>query len=562
MFPTERDSLVDFQDLWLSALSQRRTKWSLCGSLLRACVRKRVGRKFFASASPRSLVTPSRNQGVDALLIAAVFGLGIAALHLVSAAAGYPFYRDQHLGTAIEYARHGVDLLRPRIVGFTATDTPVPQELPVWQALAGLALRAGGGGWGWANAVSLFLFFAMLGPFYVLVRNWTTPRIAAWSLAFLLAQPIVILYAGVAGADGWSLAVCVGFLCCADRMLTTGRWGWCGAAAFFAALAAVTKAPFFFAAGITSALMLWHRKRQSLAAWGMLVGIGLFAFLVLLLWAKYGDRQLARAEFLYVDLRLSNPATQRWYFGDWAYRLNPVNWAKGGWMALNSLFGSFALAAFFLWGLIFLRTRLGGFLLAGNAVALLIFSHLILVHRHYYLMFAPAVAVLGAAAAGELLERLGEKSVVRRRGGSLLLMGILLLSAIQGFLGIEAVLNYDPYPRQIAEILRRFSRPDEKLLVVGGGWGGDLFLRSDRRGLSLHDTKPLADPAQFARLRELGYRKLVMVSESPLLHALQVTNPGDARRVRASYRALLTEPAASWPSLLETPDLVIKELPR
>ena len=107
--------------------------------------------------------------------------------------------------------------------------------------------------------------------------------------------------------------------------------------------------------------------------------------------------ELARAEFLFVDVRLSNPAMHRWYFGDWGYRLNPVNWAKGGWTGLNSLFGSFALAGFFLWGLCVVKARLGWILLAGNVVAALVFSHLVLAHQHYYLMFAPAVAVLGAA---------------------------------------------------------------------------------------------------------------------------------------------------------------------
>ena len=491
-----------------------------------------------------------------------LFALAIAVFHLWSAAAGYPHYRDQHLGVAIEYARHGVDLLRPVILGFTATGTPVPQELPLWQAAAGLALRFGGERWGWANAVSLVAFFSLLWPLYRLVERWVDRRVAAWSMVFLLAQPLVIVFAGTASTDGFSLAVSIWFLFCADRMLETRTWRWFVATASFAALAAVTKAPFFFADGLASVLMLWIRHRRSAIAWGMLVGSGLFAIAVLWVWTGHCNREMARAEFLFVDVRLSNPEMHRWYFGDWAYRLNPFNWAKGGWMGLNSLFGSFALVALFLWGLCVVRARLGWVLLAGNVVATLVFSHLVLVHRHYYLMFGPSVAVLGAAAAVDLLDRVGDSAGIRRVVAGLLLTVVLGLSAVQGLIGIEVVQNYDPYPRQIAALIRQHTQPSEKILIQGGGWGGNLFLLSDRRGLSIHDTKLLADPAKLARLRQLGCTKLVMVSESPLLHALQQTNPGSANRVRETYRASLTEPAASWPSNLETADLLIKDLPR
>lgn len=490
-----------------------------------------------------------------------LFSLGIILFHLGSAAVGHPFYRDQHLGPAIEYARHGVDLLRPVIVGFTATDTPVPQELPLWQAAAGIALRLGGERWGWANAVSLVAFFSLLWPLHRLARSWVNRRAAAWSLAFLLAQPIVVVFAGAAGTDGFSLAVCVWFLFFVDRMLEARTWGWFLATACIAALAAVTKAPFFLAAGFTSLLMLCMRHRRSAVAWAMLAGCGLFALGVLWAWTKCCDRELARAEFLFWDVRLSNPAMRRWYFGDWAYRLNPANWAKGGWMALNSLFGSFALSGLFLWGLCVVRPRLGWILFLGGAGMTLVFSHLVLVHRHYYLMFAPAVAVFGAAAGVDLLDRAGEGSGFRRGAANLLLLVILGLSTVQGLIGMEVVQNYDPYPHQMAALIRRHTRPDERLLVQGGGWGGNLFLLSGRRGLSIQDTQLLADPSRLARLRQLGYTKLVMVSESPLIHALQETNPGSADRVRGTYRSSLAAPAATWPSLLETSDLVIKSLP-
>ena len=90
-----------------------------------------------------------------ALLLA--MGIGIVAFHLTYAAAGFSHYRDQHLGTALIYAREGVDLLRPIIVGFNANNAPTPQEFPIWQAAASLPMRWFGEWFGWANIVSLLL---------------------------------------------------------------------------------------------------------------------------------------------------------------------------------------------------------------------------------------------------------------------------------------------------------------------------------------------------------------------------------------------------------------------
>jgi hypothetical protein len=58
------------------------------------------------------------------LILAVVCALGISTFQLGYAATGYSHYRDQHLGTALVYARDGVDLLRQVIVGFNANNAP------------------------------------------------------------------------------------------------------------------------------------------------------------------------------------------------------------------------------------------------------------------------------------------------------------------------------------------------------------------------------------------------------------------------------------------------------
>jgi hypothetical protein len=132
---------------------------------------------------------------------------------------------------------------------------------------------------------------------------------------------------------------------------------------------------------------------------------------------------------------------------------------------------------------------------------------------------------------------------------------------VQGLIGMEVVLNYDPYPKAIAEIVRQQTSPKDKLLIQGGGWGGNILILSERRGLSITDTQLLESAANRARLRQLGYTKLVMISESPLLGALQQTNPGSASRQRESYRASLTPVAAPWPVVFESADILVKDFP-
>ncbi len=88
---------------------------------------------------------------------------------------GHPIYRDQHIGAAIEYSANGIDLLRPVILGFTATGTGTPQEFPIWQALASIFMDASRGWWGGATIASLILFTIFLPAFYKTSQSEDNP---------------------------------------------------------------------------------------------------------------------------------------------------------------------------------------------------------------------------------------------------------------------------------------------------------------------------------------------------------------------------------------------------
>jgi hypothetical protein len=176
-------------------------------------------------------------------------------------------------------------------------------------------------------------------------------------------------------------------------------------------------------------------------------------------------------------------------------------------------------------------------------------------------MFSPAVA-LGMAAGGLWLL---EKAFAGNRAGYriAILVGVLLLvvSLVQGLIGREIVLQFDPYPKTIARQLAEKTSPQDRLLIVGGGWGGEALFRSNRQGLSIWNTRFLEDPANLQKARELGFTKLVIVRESPLQVALQKTNPGGANYAGEPFSRYLSPVADGFPVLYEDEQLMIRKIP-
>jgi hypothetical protein len=497
------------------------------------------------------------------ILLASGFILATAALHLLGAKAGWLNFRDQHLGTAIAYSRGTIDLLRPVIVGFNANNAAVPQELPLWQAAAALALKLFGPWWGWANVVSLLAFYSALWPFHRLVAAHADERRAWWSVLFLAAQPLVIVYAGLAGTDGFSIAAAIWFLYFADAGLRSGRMSWFIAAGGMGVIAALSKAPFFMAVGITALLLLLSSQaRRSVRAWIGLAGAGGAATVAFLIWTKYADLQYAQAEFPLIELRVGvSPEMRFWYFGDWPYRLNPANWLKGGWRFLAATVGGLGLIAVPAIGLAARRNGLAIFSLVGGLVTTAIFSHLVLAHHHYYLMFCGGLAMLSAEGAAWLEIKLATLPQWPPIATTLLAGIILGLSAFQGLVDTNAVLYTDRFPQAVTTTIREHTAPGEKLLIQGGGWGGQILIMADRPGLSIWGTALLENPENLQRLKALGFNKLVMISESPLMDAVQRSRPGGTHRKRELYSDTLTPTARAWPSIWETDDLLIKNLP-
>jgi hypothetical protein len=189
----------------------------------------------------------------------------------------------------------------------------------------------------------------------------------------------------------------------------------------------------------------------------------------------------------------------------------------------------------------------------------LVFTHLILHHYHYLMMFSPAIAILSAVALAWV-----EQFLIAQRMAPALIRwtaaAILFAGLFQGLMTMRAF-TFDPYPKVIAAKILSHTVPADKLIVINGGWGGDELIRTGRQGLSMWSAKAFEDPASYARLKQLGFTKLVIVSEPRYHNAMQIVNPTQVGIPRIMAESFVTPRVAGWPTVYETEDLIIKDIP-
>jgi hypothetical protein len=199
-------------------------------------------------------------------------------------------------------------------------------------------------------------------------------------------------------------------------------------------------------------------------------------------------------------------------------------------------------------------------LLVGAVVVTLVFSQLVLQHQHYFLMYSLPLALLLAPTVAVAWKSLSQAWKLPQLSLSALLVAAMLASTLQGLFGMEALFR-DPYHQSAAKRLEKLTSPEDRLLVVEGGWGGNYLFLSGRDGLSIWNTAFLEDSVNLQRLRSLGFNKLVLFRESPLLAALQQNNPGNEGYKRKSSDHAITDSARQWATLYEDEDMTIKQLP-
>lgn len=505
-------------------------------------------------------------------LIVLILFLGIAALHIGSALMGKSLIRASHLGVALNYARGPIDLFRPMMPGFNANGVPTAQELPLWQAAAGLMMKLARSEWfGWGNITSLLLFATVLYPFMRLARRHIGEHAAWWALAFFLSQPIIVLMAGQASTDGFCLVSTIWFLYFADLMIASRKAWLVFPAAICAVIAALSKLPFFMAVGLCSVAILALENPRSLRTWALLASTGAVALIALHFWTQHTNHFADLAEYPYYDLRLAaNPDLQEWFFGDLKTRLRPGLWVKGVWRFLHATLGVLPMLGVLIWALFTRGHVIPKVWLACAGIVTLIFTPVVLNHWHYFLMCCVPVAFLCGTVFASWEEDLCRGT---RHLGTVVALAVFVGCAVNGLITMKIALDYDPFPVQMSAVLKKHTSPADKMLIYGEpGWGGEVLFRSGRQGLSVYHLETpqragkviglrelLSSPEHLARLKELQFTHLVLLSEPTVRFAVQASNPG-AERQRILYPEKIVAEADAWPVVYSDSDIVIKRI--
>jgi hypothetical protein len=276
-----------------------------------------------------------------------------------------------------------------------------------------------------------------------------------------------------------------------------------------------------------------------------------------------------------MDMRIShNPGVAKFFFGDWHFRLNPANWIKGGWRFLHATLGAMAMVLLLGDALFRRGNRLPKLWLLATLLTTLVFTQVILIHWHYFLMCCPAVALLCGATLARWEDFWTQQMPVTwlRLGVAGL---VLVLSAIDGLIAMKIGIYYDYFPQEVAALIRQHTQPDDKLIVHSmiDLWGGEELFRSGRDGLYVATVEKMEgvgkntslrdlfdNEADLRRLKSLGYTKLILISQSPVRFAVQAVNPG-SHIERLFYPEHISPKVDARPVVYRSEDLLIKEIP-
>jgi hypothetical protein len=508
---------------------------------------------------------PSIKSNKDLIFLVALLAAGIVFFNLWMATTNHDNSRDQHLGGAVDYAKGHIDLLRPMLLGFNANGAPSPLEFPIWQALTAVLMKCFGIWYGWGNVVSLIFLFSSLWALFDLCRRLNSVRTAWWVLLFSLIQPLNFIIGGQAGGDSTAWVFAMWFLYFSYRMMNEGKWKWWLLAVFAGGLSAATKAPFFMTAGLTAFFWLWLRYRKSGRAWAFLISAGGISMLLFLAWNSHCHHVYAEAEFPTINM---DPLDKKgdinhWYFGTLAYRLSAHHWARGGWHMVTGVFGGL--------GLVFLplistriRKSAEAWLWVLSAVCTtLVFTPLILEHLHYFFVFGPAIAWLCALGAAEIEPGIWNHLRVTTWARAAILLVTIAASLAGTLMIIHINMYFDPYMEEVGKTIKQHTAPEDKIIVWGMVWG-DPFLRADRQGVtgSLVQTNTgwLNDPEKLQRLKQLGYKEIVMINPSPFIVALTSVN-GKHGETIVDLHECLPSVAKNWPVIFDSSAVLIVRIP-
>jgi 4-amino-4-deoxy-L-arabinose transferase-like glycosyltransferase len=359
-------------------------------------------------------------------------------------------------------------------------------------------------------------FYASAWILYVLLRRWTTPRLAALSLLLYVLSPFSILWSRAVLIDYAAVALCLGYLHATLLWSVDGRRGAWPVAIVLGTLGLLTKITTGTTVAIPVALALGWRVRRAWRAGGSdarenVLGVGLVSALVLgvplvtgVLWTRWADAIKAAQP---ATATLTSQALTTWNFGTWSQRATWETWAAiVGRIAATILPAAFAVTL--LLSIPFfrraeLRLRIAGWMaLAGVVTPIGLFFNLYWVHDYYLIAVAPFLAFLGAAGIAFLLDR----PVRHRARVGALGLGVALLSTIPcwGYAAPTYEVSRDAPLARLGALIAGATGPGDWVVVQGDEWNSRILYASRRRGFMIWegrtDVRPLASRPEFGGL--------------------------------------------------------------
>jgi hypothetical protein len=192
------------------------------------------------------------------------------------------------------------------------------------------------------------------------------------------------------------------------------------------------------------------------------------------------------------------------------------------------------------------------------------FSALLVVRGYspYLFIYAPAVAWLCAMVAVELEPGIWNALKAATATRCLILL-VTFSVTLPGLLMFVRIGLLDTYKQDVAEVIEQHTSPDEKIVVWGQSWGAP-FLRAHRQGLSggysLTDNAWFNDPDKVQLLKQLGYKKVVLINSSPFMQAVSTVQGSKVEKQMDLHRVLPTI-AKDWPVAFETSQVLIVQIP-
>ncbi len=367
----------------------------------------------------------------------------------------------------------------------------IPFEFPLYQSLVAATAKVSGAGIDQCGrGVALGFFYLSLVPLVLLVRGLRHPWDEALLFAaLLLVTPVLLFYSRTVLIESTAFATSCWFLWLLQMALNHRNVVWVILAMLIGAAAAMIKVPTLAIAlvvgvALTLAAFRNNSGRRLAVALRFTIVSG-FSILMGVAWTHYTDVVKSRSV---LGVTQTTEALQQWNFGTAEQRLSTDFWWQ---LARFVERTSLPLASL---GLILLLLCVGPsrpwwrmiLLLIFAAVGPLVFANLYFVHDYYF--YAIAAFLVGVLA---LLLRevwISEKISLPAR---CVVIVIALAAQLSGYQRhyLDAQLNANRAPPDIALALKAATQPDDVLLGLGLHWSSVIPYYSERRAIMVPEER-------------------------------------------------------------------------